>query len=74
MSKIWVSFAFFSLLNLIILSPSIQGTVETPTYHYDRNPEVIYTILGQCWRLHYLKCGLAESASHPCCQGAHTHI
>ena len=52
----------------------MQGTVETPTYHYDRNPDVIYTILGQCWRLHYLKCGLAESASHPCCQGAHTHM
>ena len=48
--------------------------METPTYHYDRNPDVIYTILGQCWRLHYLKCGLAESASHPCCQGAHIHI
>ena len=33
-----------------------KGNVETPTYHYDKNPDVIYTILGQCWRLHYLRC------------------
>ena len=46
----------------------IKGTVETPTYHYDKDPDVIYTILGQCWRLHYLKCNLAEFAGHPCCQ------
>ena len=47
-----------------------KGNVETPTYHYDKNPDVIYTILGQCWRLHYLKCSsdLDEFAGHPCCQ------
>jgi hypothetical protein len=45
-----------------------ETSVQTPTYHYSKSPEAIYTILGQCWRLHYLRCGSADTAGHPCCQ------
>lgn len=47
--------------------------VQIPTYHYDGGPEMTSTIVGLCWRLHYLRCPSTENANsqekiHPCCQ------
>ena len=30
--------------------------VQIPKYHYDGGPEMTSTIVGLCWRLHYLRC------------------
>ena len=55
--------------------------VQIPKYHYDGGPEMTSTIVGLCWRLHYLKCPSNITFSegqwidsrnlkkiHPCCQ------
>ena len=54
--------------------------VSIPKYHYDGGPEMTSTILGLCWRLHYVKCPNVNSQNsrmkeqrflsqkiHPCC-------
>lgn len=58
--------------------------VTIPNYHYDGGPEMTSTIVGLCWRLHYVQCdnGSQEKEQsptkwinasklkqiHPCCQ------
>ena len=52
--------------------------VSIPKYHYDGGPEMTSTILGLCWRLHYVRCPNVLSQNsrmkdrflqkiHPCC-------
>ena len=33
-----------------------KKTVQIPQYHYDGGPEMTSTIVGLCWRLHYIQC------------------
>ena len=33
-----------------------KKTVKIPQYHYDGGPEMTSTIVGLCWRLHYIQC------------------
>jgi hypothetical protein len=56
--------------------------VRIPKYHYDGGPEMTSTIVGLCWRLHYLRCPAVPifkngghwidtktlKQVHPCCQ------
>ena len=53
--------------------------VSIPKYHYDGGPEMTSTILGLCWRLHYVRCPNVNLSKdswvkdrflqkiHPCC-------
>ena len=55
--------------------------VTIPRYYYKGGPDLTHTILGMCWRLHYLHCPTAENSRngrdhilrnqspvHPCCK------
>ncbi len=53
-----------------------KTSVSVPRYSVAGGPDVLSTILGTCWRLHYVKCPPirgnswrkeAESPPHPCC-------
>ena len=51
---------------------SSESDVRNPVYHYDGDPAVIEAVLGQCWRILYLKCNVknqeeGDRQRHPCC-------
>lgn len=53
--------------NRVVYSHARQASgVRTPVYHLDGSVEAVSAVLGQCWRLLYLRC--YEKREHPCCR------
>ena len=46
-----------------------KRTVAVPEYDYaGGGKKVLETILGMCWRLHYLRCSEVKDKGNPCCK------
>ncbi len=50
-----------------------KTAVSVPRYSFRGGPEVLSTILGTCWRLHYVRCppirrDQEQEQMHPCCR------